>query len=400
MAALLVLIVFALIGVLHLFALDPANSPAYRPIVAMALAGLLLVLSRYEWGDFPRRRLLIMYLWFGFSTMSLTSAVLNDNELVPEVWQLLGVPLVIFTAFPQLAKERAVKVVLLGVFLGFLPYLIVSVAKYPLLYPYRGVLDNPNALGMISVTMAAAVLAWLRGVMAEQRALWSSVLYKMFLIGVLVILGGLILASNSRTSFLTGMILYGVFFLSLFAEAKRYRTWIVLSAVLVAGVAVSLPLAVEYVDAQSGGLLGSLLSKFANKAADDDVLSGRNEVWQMILRHIEVFGIGTTAMDEFGVNPHNTYMWMLGSKGPIALVFFASAQWAALVAAIKYAWRNIKSDGYALGPILILLNYMVMGMAEAIVSTLGDGIQMSFMLMIGALLYQKKSDTVAMDEQT
>ena len=84
MAALLVLIVSALIGVLHLFALDPANSPAYRPIVAMALAGLLLVLSRYEWGDFPRRRLLIMYLWFGFSTMSLTSAVLNDNELVPE----------------------------------------------------------------------------------------------------------------------------------------------------------------------------------------------------------------------------------------------------------------------------------------------------------------------------
>ena len=93
-------------------------------------------------------------------------------------------------------------------------------------------------------------------------------------------------------------------------------------------------------------------------------------------------------------------MWMLGSKGPIALVFFAAAQWAAFVAAIKYAWRNIKTDSYALGPILILLNYIVMGMAEAIVSTLGDGIQMSFMLMIGALLYQKKSGTVAMDEQT
>ena len=398
MAALLVLIVSTLLGVLHLFALDPANSPAYRPVVAMALAGLLLVLSRYDWGTFPRRRLLIMYLWFGFSSMSMASAVLNENELVPEVWQLFGVPLVIFTAFPQLAKERAVKIVLLGVFFGFLPYLLVSVAKYPLSYPYRGVLDNPNAMGMISVTMAAAVLAWLRGVMAETRALLWGILYKMILIGILVGLVGVILASNSRTSFLTSVILYGVFFLSLFVEAKRYRRWIVLSILLVVGVIVTLPLAVEYVDTQSGGLLGSILSKFANKAADDDVLSGRNEVWQMVLRHIEVFGIGTAAMDEFGVNPHNTYMWMLGSKGPIALVFFAAVQWAALVAAIKHAWRNLKKDGYALGPVLILLNYMVMGMAEAVVSTLGDGIQMAFMLMIGALLYQKNQSDAFLDE--
>ena len=383
-----------LLGILSTPALyAPTNPPAFRIPVTATVVGASIFLAGTNMGIFSIERLLVLILWSGFSTISLISALLNNNDLLPEFWQLFGLPLLVISVAPNALKEKSLYVILLSIILAFSPYIIVSLLNYPVIYPYKGVLYNPNDLGMIATTLLAACLAVLRGMIQAAKGVLGG-LRKLILIFVILVLVVIVAATNSATSFGTITIVSLVFFVSLFSEPIKNRFWIM--SYLVVACAVSVLIITITPD---DSLFGSLVGKFMAKVEGSDILSGRDVVWREVLDNIEFFGMGVGSIaNQFGFEPHNTYLWVLGTKGPFALLFYCAVQLQILFLAGKLAARQIKANGYAIGPLLIIVNYIVLGLSESIISILGEGIQMSYLLMLGVLTQKEINSTVAVGE--
>jgi len=379
-AYLWVVLLAILIGVLSTSALyDPYSPPAYRLPITVMVLGTGLLVSGFNLGLFCTRRVILLILWTGYATVSLASAILNGTDLLPELWQLVGIPLFIISLVPNATKEQGIYVVVLSIILGFSPYIIVSLLAYPLSYPYQGVFVNPNSMGMISATLFGAVLTVLRGSMQSIKRSGRNRLKTGFHIFVLLALAVIVAASNSATSFGTIFISSLIFFGLLLREPNKYRFWIGSYLMMV-----STLVCLIFFTTSNESLFGSLAGKFMAKAEGADILSGRDIAWREILENIETFGIGAR-MDLFNTIPHNTYLWVLGTKGPIALLFYCAVQLQVVFLAWRLAVRRIHANGYAIGPLLIVMNYVVMGMSENVISILGDGIQMTYILMLGIL---------------
>ena len=133
----------------------------------------------------------------------------------------------------------------------------------------------------------------------------------------------------------------------------------------------------------STGFVDTLVNKFLNKLAQGDTTGGRLYIWKLVLSNIQLMGMGNGIF--FEQPAHNTYIMILATKGPIAVAFMVAVHLITLVLAVRRVFYDIRSDGYAIGPLLVVINYLVMGFAENVFGTLGNGINISFLLMAGVL---------------
>ena len=379
-------IVALLIGTLHIFVLDPLHPSPYRPLMAMVIAGMLMLMTGWQIGLISPRKLLMLFFWTGFATISLVSALLKGDSIVAELWQMFGIPAVIFTAFPMLTGRHGNIVILFGMLIGFAPYMIVSVLQHPLEYPYKGIMDNPNAFGMVAAMLLAVCYSLLRGVLNEAGS------KQYFRVGSLVLLifglHALILASYSRTCFVVGGMLFLIFIWSLAKESSRHRKALMVASVVFLTLGSGILFILSISPDTGSSLFVGLFGKNAMKAANEDLLSGRSYVWEMIWKNRQLFGEGVEAMwNKYTFMPHNTYLWILGGKGPLALIFYLGTQLMGLYLSLRLVNRKIKDDGYVIGPFMVIVSYAIMGLTESVISVLGDGIQMSYLLMMGVLIH-------------
>jgi O-antigen ligase len=221
----------------------------------------------------------------------------------------------------------------------------------------------------------------------------KSLLQKIWTAGLVLAAGSLlplILASNSRSSLMTYIVILMVFFGSLFFDARKNRFWIGLSLAAMTGAAVFAASA-ALLGSPGGSFVNDMLEKFVTKS--DDPTDGRIVTWLAVLGDITLVGRGDGAFSgNYGGMAHNTYIEVLGGMGPIALVFILAIHALALYLACRLLFRNIRQDGYAIGPLLVLLNYFVLGLTELVFGLLGNGIHIAFLLMVGVLLNETVSD--------
>ena len=304
---------------------------------------------------------------------------------MPEVWQSIGVPLILFTLFPRSVSRFGDKIVLFAIILAFAPYIIVSLIKVPFFTPYNGVFLNANMFGMIVSTMSAAILALLRGSLDQREFSLANLLWKAMLVGILAGSLVLIFLSGSRTSLVTFSIMCLIFFASLFVNMSRNRYLIALSIAGVFGILLFI-LGSVAMNASATGFVEYLTNKFLTKIAQDDTTGGRIYIWRLVLTHAQLMGLGSNILGEQPA--HNTYMMILATKGPIAMAFMLAVHLTTLMMALRRVSVAIKFDGYSIGPLLVVVNYLVMGLTENVFGTLGNGINISFLLMAGILINQ------------
>lgn len=393
---LLTIAIAGLIGVLSSSGMYANETPpTYRIPVFAGIVAVILLLSAGRVGSFSRRRLIMLFLWAGFAAMSLISGLLNNEDMLAMLWLSLGIPLLILCVFPHAAGRHGNLMVLLGIVLGFAPYIAASLILYPLNSSYRGVFSNANSIGMALATMSAAIFALLRGAISVKEKsvpCWTW-------IGVLCLTVGaafpLIVLSNSRTSLITYAVLVMIFVWSLFFNRHKNRWWIVLTAVALLG-AVSLFLVSGFSDDARTNYFGRIVDKMEEKTVSGDISGGRFGIWQAVISKIEWFGRGTTYFPQhYGANAHNTYFMVLGGLGPLALIFLVAVHGMAISIAYRRAVHNLRQDGYAIGPLLVVMNYMVLGLAELVFGILGNGINMSFLLMLGVLINENPANESA-----
>lgn len=375
-----------LMGVLSSSALFPPSSPPFfRLPAAAAIVALMFLLSGFRIGSFSAWRMLALLFWSGFALTSLISALIHRDSLLPEMWQSIGVPLILFTMFPRSASRFADKIVLIAIILAFAPYIIVSVVKVPFFTPYSGVFLNANMFGMIVSTMAAAIFALLRGSLDESRFSLPTLLWQALLMGILAGSMVLIFLSGSRTSLVTFGMMCLIFFGSLFADMSRHRTMIAISLAAVFGILLYV-LGSVALNTSATGFVEYVTNKFLNKMAQGDATGGRLYIWRLVLSHAQLMGLGSNIMGEQPA--HNTYIMILATKGPIAAAFMLALHLTTLLLAVRRMGWRIKQDGYSIGPLLVVINYLVMGLTENVFGTLGNGINISFLLMAGVLFNQ------------
>lgn len=386
----LTIVIAVLIGVLSTPGMYTNNNPpTYRLPVFAAMVALVLLFSVGRIGKFSPQRLLLLFLWGGFAAMALISGLINGEDMLALLWLAVGVPYLIFCVFPQVSGREGNMMVLLAMVLAFTPYVAASLLLYPLTSPYPGVFENSNGFGMAVVTLSAALFGLLRGAIASR----SKSIFHWTWIGILFLMlaGFLIIMSNSRTSLLTYAVLVSIFIWSLFLDAYKNRWWIgVTAAVLLATVAFFLASGLS--DNTRTNYMARIIDKMETKIDAGDVSGGRFGIWQSVIDDFELFGKGTVSFPQnYGGNAHNTYLMILGSLGPIALIFLVGVHGLAIALAYRRVVRDIRQDGYALGPLLVVMNYMVLGLAELVFGILGNGINMSFLLMLGVLVNETPS---------
>ena len=375
-----------LMGVLSSSALFPPSSPPFfRLPAAAAIVALMFLLSGLRIGKFSTGRLLVLACWTGFALTSVISALLHRDSLLPEVWQAIGVPLILFTLFPRSVSRFGDKIVLFAIILAFAPYIIVSIIKVPFFTPYNGVFLSANMFGMIVSTMSAAILALLRGSLDQREFSLAHFLWQAMLLGILAGSLVLIFLSGSRTSLVTFSIMCLIFFASLFVNMSRNRYMIAMSIAGIFGILLYI-LGSVAMNASATGFVEYLTNKFLTKIAQDDTTGGRVYIWRLVLTHAQLMGLGSNILGEQPA--HNTYMMILATKGPIAMAFMMAVHLTTLMMALRRVSFAIKYDGYSIGPLLIVVNYLVMGLTENVFGTLGNGINISFLLMAGILINQ------------
>jgi len=376
-----------LIGVLstpNMYAFDEV--PAYRLPIFACMAGLIFVLSLGRIGKFSMQKLLILFLWAGFATMELIAGMIHNEDLLALIWLYLGVPYLILCVFPETAGRNGNIMVQLAIVLAFAPYIIVSLVLHPLSSPYPGVFNNPNSFGMAVATMSAGLLALLRGAISSAKTNTFHRVWTGLLCLAVCAAFPLILMSSSRTSLITFAVLMAIFSWSLFFDRYKNRRWIILTAVVILG-SFSLLLLSGLSDDARYNYFGRIVEKMTTKAEAGDVSAGRFDIWQNALNDTSLLGRGNVNFVRYyGAPPHNTYISVLGSSGAIATVFLIAIHGLAVFIAYRRTVQNIRQDGYAIGPLLVIVNFLLLGLAELVFGILGNGINMSFLLMLGILV--------------
>ena len=135
------------------------------------------------------------------------------------------------------------------------------------------------------------------------------------------------------------------------------------------------------------------------KSEGGDVLSGRAYIWRSVLQDVELFGGGAIS-SRYGLDSHNTHLWVIGTKGPLALLFYVLAEITTLFLAIRIAARRIRDNAYMAAPLFLVVNYIVLGISESVIAVLGDGIQMTYVLAMGLTANMRSDPPEVVHEDT
>jgi len=355
--------------------------PSWRLPAAGAVIGFILLLCRFRVGKISLQAILLLFFWLGYATMSVASAIVSNDNIVGELWQLVGVPLVFFFVIPHYTNKHGVVIIAMAMALGYAPFILTSLILHPIQANYEGIYANPNAMGMVAATWMTGLLILVRGyTMGGGRTLAKT--FISILLGLSILVGlGLLVASSSRTSLITIGMLFFIFVWTLLLDASKKRFWIVL---VITGTSLLLMFMLVTGGARGGGMLAEQMKKFDSSLGS---VSGREVIWQTVLKETSIFGYGNSNLERrLGEPAHNTHMEVLHAKGSIGLIFRVFFDIMVIKMTYRLAVRKVREDGYAVGPFMMIMTYMVMGLTENVNGTLGSGIHMAFLLMIGMAL--------------
>ncbi|MGF7184764.1 hypothetical protein GGQ84_000849 [Desulfitispora alkaliphila] len=230
---------------------------------------------------------------------------------------------------------------------------------------YQGMFYNPNALGLVLVTIFAVEISLIISTLENKLIRNEKIYTKNILVktSLLLFLFILLIFTRSRTAVLTAVLLFFSLFMLLIKKSfnksrikikpfKRGIVVVVLFAVFTIFIFQATPIG-ELFSAQ-------ILSKFEFRS--DDLTDGRGDVWIRAINEQKLFGHGR-GFFEGSVTAHNTFISILAQYGSLPTIFFLIFIVQATLKGYKYATLNI-NDKYKFMPLSITITFLLTSMTE------------------------------------
>ena len=330
--------------------------------------------SRYFKPAHDRSALMTLWLLFG-AVVTSSSIMTSDNteEVLAALWMSFGVPALLYSLVPSKLDRFGPRAVLVSLILTIFLYMTVSVIlEHQVRFLYSGIFVNPNTVGIICSTAfvsLASVTIGLRERKRNRATLLCTIALGVMFVGVLV--------SGSRTSTLSCMVTS--FAIATIAGKKYLRIWLVFLCTVVG---------IVFWAFQSMGkaseVLAGVVLKQNTQAASSDVLNGRNLIWSEALREVSILGHGSGYFEEhMGVGPHNSFIGVLGERGPIAAVLLFLVACLSLSSVWRFTRTTFPWDPYSLGIFAIVLHFWIVSLTEGLFGSFGTELTIASFVSIG-----------------
>ena len=305
--------------------------------------------------------------WLGFSLSVILSSIISGELPRQGLLYLIFISFFYFIFVPQLFKnyDRVALIFMLSNFVYILwSFLTVSIVTND--YAYKGVFYNPNYLGLFALSTYIVSLYLLMNSLVN-RDVKPAIIY--VIITLLSIL--MILLSLSRTSFL-GMIIY--FLILIWYIFKDKKSSLLVNFTIILAVTALL---FNYRD-----YFFHFIEKTRLMMQISDVSSGRFEIWMYIFRNARLFGgIIDELIIGIGKNSHNSILSILAGYGIIPMILYLVFCIICLAVTIKF-FNNSKSIT-TLYPLTVFIIFMITGVTEGILGTVGIGVTPLFFILLG-----------------
>src|SRR5699024_10679627 len=179
--------------------------------------------------------------------------------------------------------------------------------------------------------------------------------------------GYLTLISNSRTSFITLVIVF-VIVLTMFIydmlkmrNLLSWRSVLITIFLMVGGMSLFI-----FIDNPAYGVLEStVLDKFTRDIESDSLTAGRVPIWTTIIDNAGLFGKGSGYFSEIsGLGAHNSFLHILSLYVWLAAIAYTLFWLVMLIKSIYYYLTEKLTNTYALLPFIVIINYLSVSMME------------------------------------
>ena len=340
----------------------------------------------------------LLWSWLLLCFALVVSATVKNDALSlrDSYWLLLGVPIIFFRVLPRLMEDYGSRIVPLSLVLGHLPYLLVSLVRFPpYSFPenfYRGVYANSNQLGFSCVVITLGTLILMIGSIMNKKPVYYSVILGALLLTSLVT----ICYAYSRTSLITFLFLSGICLFIFFQ--KRPKGFVQITFVL----ACLFSLLLHQIDRFILFIFYDLqlnLAEITGKKSNS--LSGRDTIWLETIQDWKFFGHGHGYHEErFGLGAHNSVMTILGNHGLIAAYLSLLFILGSLICTYIYFKRNFANNYYAVAPWLVTVCFWTLSMGEDMFGSLGKGITLGYFACLGIVMTKPKTEELPQTKLT
>lgn len=354
--------------------------PMYLQIRQLVWIGSIILLTLAGWrriGHAPKHVLVNSVLWTCYGASVVIAGIYHQDAgmTFEGIWLGLGIPFIFLIAVPRLLdgiQSTAIIFVLIG---SALPYILISLLSTPLTYPYRGIVANPNQMGML-----VAGVIWALSALLYSSASGSKRVQIMMITGLLIGAYALLLYTGSRASLISALLATGtaVFGISRIDVQSRWKALMGILFILAGAFLIG-----EYINFDYSSLLVGIREKHDVQWADA-AFSGREYAWSWALENTRFLGHGAGAsMEAVGFTSHNSFVATLNDYGIVSLIL--------LLAIMSYGlFMSMRVDGSCkvggvsrFVPLIVMVGFWSLSMAEGLFGALGRGSTLAFFLSYG-----------------
>lgn len=267
--------------------------------------------------------------------------------------------LVNFTAHIKYSRIDITRVLINNINILTILFLLTCIIFNPptslsaIIYGYSGILGNPNGLGMCVVPMTVIAGCQFIKSYYEPKIYSNKLRYiTLFSIGLIFTI-----LSASRTSLLsiilTVLIVLGVEIFRDNNKSRFLKSFGILLTVFVLSVVII----------NSTIFKSIVLAKVQAKSADNDILSERNELWNVAIANMKFFGKNTAFSQYTDYSVHNTFLAFAINYGYIFMYLFIIFFLVALYQCFRYLKRN-HVNGFV--PFTLIFSTVLLYMPEQI----------------------------------
>jgi hypothetical protein len=326
----------------------------------------------------------VIVSWFCFASILMISTFANQDSLpvaVSSFWMSGCVPTLFFVALPNIRAAQLLRTLLFALVCCCVALLLFcGLYELPAHVSYQGMLGHPNSVGLISSLLFTALAA-----ICGRR--WSSVGVKGTMLCAILAIAALYFlgCSSSRTSAIACL---AVAFVTFWMEVRKRhllsKAAIVILAVLIVASFMSLEISKVGIE--------SLLEKQERQTRTGDVLSGRQLIWSEVLDEMKPLGNGGQYFETvIGVSAHNSFMRMIGERGPLAAAALAGFAVLSIVASYRYATHARNANDYPCAPLALIVYFWTMSLGEGMFGSFGNAATLAMFIAVGISLQRAKT---------
>src|SRR5699024_6085453 len=228
---------------------------------------------------------------------------------------------------------------------------------------YKGGFYNPNSVGVLAVTLFSVSIAAGTSLLKNKQRYILAFIYLLIALGA----GYLTLISNSRTSFMTIVIVFVIIFVTFVYDVLKTRNLLSWKSVLIITLLAlgGMSLFILINNSVYAVLESIVLDKFTRKIEAGSLTAGRAAIWKPIIEDAGLFGKGGGYFSKIsGLGAHNSFLHVLSFYGWFAAVVYAVFWLAMLIKSIHHYLTTKLTHTYAILPFILIVNYISISMME------------------------------------